>query len=295
MSIFTPPQEGYWLTNMVKQTSPVAEPMQRPTICVTLSGCSVDEILADAARATAVGADLCEVRLDMLWVVEKVPEPVETNDSDSKDRYTKPAYVPPEYIPQAFDSIDLSAALEAFKGGIDLPVVLTCRPERQGGFFPGTEEERISVLRTAIDSGVSWVDLEADIDSKIRTELLQIANGNTRVISSTHFSEEPDSASEIINDIEDMADSGDILKVCYNTSGRNSGLKLFEAAWLLRESEHNIAIMGMGIGGDWTRIHGPLLNQELVYSTMETGSHLSSQGRINESDLLIAWEMLHYE
>ena len=59
---------------MVKQTSPVAEPMQRPTICVTLSGCSVDEILADAARATAVGADLCEVRLDMLWVVEKVPE-----------------------------------------------------------------------------------------------------------------------------------------------------------------------------------------------------------------------------
>ena len=87
----------------------------------------------------------------------------------------------------------------------------------------------------------------------------------------------------------------DILKVCYNISGRKSGLKLFEAAWLLRESEQNIAIMGMGVGGDWTRIHGPLLNQELVYSTMETGSHLSSQGRINASDLLIAWEMLHYE
>ena len=269
--------------------------MQRPTICVTLSGCSVDEILADAARATAVGADLCEVRLDMLWVVEKVPEPEETNDSDSNGRQTKPAYIPPEYIPQAFDSIDLSAALEAFKGGIDLPVVLTCRPERQGGLFPGTEEERISVLRTAIDSGVSWVDLEADIDSKIRTELLQIAKGNTKVISSTHFSEEPDSASEIINDIEDMADSGDILKVCYNINGRNSALRLFEAAWLLRDSEQKIAIMGMGVGGDWTRIHAPLLKQELVYSTMETGSHLSSQGRINASDLLIAWEMLHYE
>ena len=53
--------------------------------------------------------------------------------------------------------------------------------------------------------------------------------------------------------------------------------------------------MGIGVGGDWTRIHGPLLNQEIVYSTMENGSHLSSQGRINASDLLIAWEMLHYE
>lgn len=280
---------------MVKQTPPVAEPMRRPTICVTLSGCTVDEILADAARATAVGADICEVRLDKLWVIEKVPEPEVVTDSNEGDRRRRPAYVPPEYIPQAFDSIDLSSALDAFKGGIDLPVVLTCRPERQGGYFPGSEEERISVLRAAIDSGVSWVDLEADIDSKIRSELVEIAKGKTMVISSTHFSEEPSSASEILDDLEEMADSGDIIKVCYNTTGRNSALKLFEAAWMLKESDKKTAIMGLGVGGDWTRIHAPLLNQYLVYSTMETGSHLSSEGRINTSDLLIAWEMLNYE
>ena len=280
---------------MVKQTPPVAEPMRRPTICVTLSGCTVDEILADAARATAVGADICEVRLDKLWVIEKVPEPEVVTDSNEGDRRRRPAYVPPEYIPQAFDSIDLSSALDAFKGGIDLPVVLTCRPESQGGYFPGSEEERISVLRAAIDSGVSWVDLEADIDSKIRSELVEIAKGKTMVISSTHFSEEPSSASEILDDIEEMADSGDIIKVCYNTTGRNSALRLFEAAWMLKESDKKTAIMGLGIGGDWTRIHAPLLNQYLVYSTMETGSHLSSEGRINTSDLLIAWEMLNYE
>ena len=92
-----------------------------------------------------------------------------------------------------------------------------------------------------------------------------------------------------------MAEFGDIIKVCYNTSGRTSALKLFEAAWMLKESERKTAIMGMGVGGDWTRIHAPLLNQDLVYSTMETGSHLSSQGRINASDLLIAWEMLNYD
>ena len=280
---------------MVKQTPPVAEPMRRPTICVTLSGCTVDEILADAARATAVGADICEVRLDKLWVIEKVPEPEVVTDSNEGDRRRRPAYVPPEYIPQAFDSIDLSSALDAFKGGIDLPVALTCRPERQGGYFPGSEEERISVLRAAIDSGVSWVDLEADIDSKIRSELVEIAKGKTMVISSTHFSEEPSSASEILDDIEEMADSGDIIKVCYNTTGRNSALRLFEAAWMLKESDKKTAIMGLGVGGDWTRIHAPLLNQYLVYSTMKTGSHLSSEGRINTSDLLIAWEMLNYE
>ena len=80
---------------MVKQTPPVAEPMRRPTICVTLSGCTVDEILADAARATAVGADICEVRLDKLWVIEKVPEPEVVTDSNEGDRRRRPAYVPP--------------------------------------------------------------------------------------------------------------------------------------------------------------------------------------------------------
>lgn len=269
--------------------------MRRPTICVTLSGCSVEEMLADAARATAVGADLCEVRLDKLWVVEKPPEPVKVEDPPSEGRRRRPVYNPPEFTPQSFDSVDLAAALDAFKGGIDLPVVLTCRPERQGGYFSGTEEQRIGVLRAAIESGVSWVDLEIDIKAATRKELMSMAEGKTQVIASSHSTNEPPNASEIISDIEGMEASGEIIKVCYNTSGRNSGLKLFEAAWNLKDSQLKTSIMGMGAGGDWTRIHGPLLHQDLVYSTMESGSHLSSQGRINASDLLIAWEMLQYD
>ena len=45
--------------------------MGLPLICVTLTGCTVDEMVKDAARATAVGADIVEVRLDKLWVVEQ--------------------------------------------------------------------------------------------------------------------------------------------------------------------------------------------------------------------------------
>jgi len=29
-------------------------------------------MLSDAARATAVGADICEIRLDKLWVIEEL-------------------------------------------------------------------------------------------------------------------------------------------------------------------------------------------------------------------------------
>lgn len=269
--------------------------MSRPTICVTLRGCSVDEMLSDAARATAVGADICEIRLDKLWVIKELPAPVEREEPKADGRRRRPVYIPPDYIPQEMDSVDLKEALAALQGGIDLPVVLTCRPIRQGGYFPGTEEERIDVLRTAIETGVSWVDLETDIDKQTRDELLTIAQGKTKVIASLHTDSEPASAVEVVEDIEELEGRGDIIKICYNTSGRNSGLKLFEAAWNMKDSGLKTAIMGLGIGGDWTRIHAPLLGQHLVYSTMETGAHLAGQGQINASDLLIAWDMLQYE
>ena len=46
--------------------------MSLPLVCVTLTGCTVDEMLKDAARATAVGADIVEVRLDKLWVYDSI-------------------------------------------------------------------------------------------------------------------------------------------------------------------------------------------------------------------------------
>ena len=59
-------------------------------------------------------------------------------------------------------------------------MILTCRPERQGGYYPGDEESRIEVLRTAIKSEVSWVDLEVDISIKERDSLMEIAKGKHR-------------------------------------------------------------------------------------------------------------------
>ncbi len=266
--------------------------MPRPLICVTLSGCTVDEMLKDAAMATAAGADMVEVRLDKLWVIEQMPEP-EPEAEDGERRH--PKYIEPEFIPQPLDSVDVQGALESLKQGIDLPVVLTCRPERQQGHYPGEEAQRIEVLSAAIKSGVSWIDLEADIESKVRESLMDDASGKTKVVASYHSSESPPSASEIIQDVEDTSDAGDIVKICYRSSGRHDGLRLFEAAWGLRASGASYAIMGTGWGGDWTRIHAPLLEQALVYTTMDKGLHLSRQGRINATDLQTAWQLLEYE
>jgi len=266
--------------------------MELPLVCVVLSGCSADEMLKDAAMATASGADLVEVRLDRLWVKEVFPEPPADASEDPKARRNQRQE--PEYVPQPLDSVDLAAVLDSFKQGLELPVIITCRSESQGGYFPGTEEERLDVLREGIKSGPSWVDLEFEIEGKARKKLADLASGKTKVICSHHSPERPPPSAEIVSDVEEMSKLGEMVKICHATGGTEGSLRLFEAAWELKESGINNSIMGMGSGGDWPRIHAPLLRQHMVYSTMQVGWHLAYKGKINKSDLSTAWKLLGY-
>ncbi len=276
------------MSGIVKQGSEVAGPMAAPQVCVSLFGHTVEEMLQDAALATAAGADLVEVRFDNLWVsrFEIKQEP-----SEDERRSQAPEY---GYEPQPFDSVDPVTALETLKTGIRLPVIFTCRSQTERGHFGGDEEARMSILRTAIDSGVSWVDLEVAIERSVRDELVDSCADRTKVIASQHLTSTPP-ADEIVDLVESQQSSGNLVKVCCATSTHGDALRLFEAAWRLRDSEHRYAIMGDGVGGDWPRIHSPILGQALIYSTMEQGWHLSRRGQMNLEDLQLAWELLEYD
>tara|TARA_B100001094_G_scaffold197064_1_gene191148 strand:+ start:540 stop:1349 length:810 start_codon:yes stop_codon:yes gene_type:complete len=268
--------------------------MDMPLVCVSLRGCTISEVLKDAASATATGADLVEVRLDMLWSKQEI---VTTGGQDQKSPSREDQKINKNtvFTPQEFEYLDLDSVLISLRQGIVLPVILTCRPEREGGYFPGTEKQRLEVMKKAIESGVSWVDLEINIDDKERTKLCELAKkGGTKIIASSHVLDESPISKEIIQDVKDSTDLGDIIKVCYKSAGRSDGINLFEAAWDLRNSDIKNSIMGLGQAGDWNRIHSPILGQAIVYSTMENGWHLAQKGMMNTTDLRIAWEMLEY-
>ena len=112
--------------------------MSRPLVCVTLRGYTVDDVLKDAAVATAAGADLI-VRLDFLWAREanayrRIKSTNGANaDSDTDSR--GPKYVPPEIISQPIDpSLIQMRPLNHSKIDIEINVI---RLERQGGYYPG--------------------------------------------------------------------------------------------------------------------------------------------------------------
>lgn len=72
------------------------------------------------------------------------------------------------------------------------PVVITCRRERDGGKWSGTEEQRLMLLRSAIAEGVDYVDLEDDIAAMIPRY-----GATKRIISLHDYRKTPDNLAEI--------------------------------------------------------------------------------------------------
>lgn len=63
-----------------------------------------------------------------------------------------------------------------------LPVIVTCRPPREGGRWQSSESDRLRVLRAAADLGAEYVDLEWDAAG----QLASLNRRHSRVILSRH-------------------------------------------------------------------------------------------------------------
>ncbi|MEK9700136.1 MAG: type I 3-dehydroquinate dehydratase, partial [Candidatus Poseidoniales archaeon] len=177
--------------------------MADPKVCVTLDGTDVEQMADEAARANLSGADMVELRFDRLYLI-----PMEGEDGEAK------SITPPEdeWSRKSVTDINVEETISQLKERIPLPVIFTVRSPAEGGFFPGTEDERISILHSAISSKVSWIDLELEIDGKTRDELLASAKKNgIQVIGSKHDISGTPSADEILDLVRTNAEMGDIV------------------------------------------------------------------------------------
>lgn len=261
--------------------------MKRPLVCVSIEGHTVKECIKSAGLATLAGADIIEIRFDYFYL-SKIPQENQGDiEKGSKQRF--------EIISKEVSDVNVTEVISELKESIEKPVVFTCRSKEEGGHFPGNETERIEILSKAIESNVSWIDLEINIDSDERKKLFDSANeSNTKVIASYHDVLETPDSDKIISLVEDNTDLGEMIKLCFKTNDHHDGIEIVNACWSLRNNPKGVSIMGLGPSGDWTRLHAPLLNQSMVYATLETDFHLGKKGLINVRDLTDAWDMLEY-
>lgn len=107
------------------------------------------------------------------------------------------------------------------------PVLITCRRPADGGKYPGTEEQRQLLLRTAITEGVEYVDLEGDIAGMVPRF------GRTKRVVSLHdFRKTPDNLEDIHRRLCGL--DPDIVKIAVMANHPHDNLRVLR---LVRQSK----------------------------------------------------------
>lgn len=137
------------------------------------------------------------------------------------------------------------------------PVVVTCRRNRDGGKYTGSEQQRRILLRAAIAEGADYVDLEADIADQIPRF------GSTKRIVSVHdFQRTPENLEEIHRRISGL--DPDIVKICTMANHPQDCLRMLE---LVRKSELPMVGLCMGEMGLPARVLAGRFGAPFTYAT----------------------------
>ncbi|HKB12163.1 MAG TPA: shikimate dehydrogenase [Vicinamibacterales bacterium] len=170
-----------------------------------------------------------------------------TAETTAELRARRDAVADADLIELRLDTVrdpDPAAAL----AGRRRPVILTCRPTWEGGFFAGSEEERKRILADALRLGAEYVDLEwrARFD-----DLLADSRGRRIVLSSHDFTGVPDDLRAM--DEAMRATGAEVVKIAATMNRLSDCIPLLELA-AGRNSSGGGILIGMGPYGALTRV-----------------------------------------
>jgi len=158
-----------------------------------------------------------------------------------------------------------------------VPLILTCRPERENGGFTGPESERAGILRTAWEAGCAYLDVEADS--------LDLVSGwgsgsPTRVIASQHwFDAMP---SDLLGPYRALRDRCAVVKLVGTARSAADVLPVLE---LLRDASTPVIGMAMGGPGTCTRILAPAFPRTLLTYGAASTAAVTAPGQLTVGEM----------
>ena len=137
------------------------------------------------------------------------------------------------------------------------PVIVTCRPVREGGQFAGAEADRLRILREAFALGAEYVDVEWDADS---VDLIRARRGRGVVISRHLFEKTSVDARRLLADLK--SSGAEIAKLAVTVDSVADLARLTGVA-----ANHEPAIViGMGDAGIATRVLAARFGSRWTYA-----------------------------
>jgi len=172
-----------------------------------------------------------------------------TAPSMAELRRRRDAIVDADLIELRLDSVsdpDVAGALE----GRRLPVIVTCRPEWEGGGFRGSEDERRRLLGDALRSDAEYVDIE----SRARFDDLVASHGRRVVLSYHDFAGVPDDLRGLVQAMR--ATGARVAKIAVTPARLSDSLALqdLSARFGGQDGQGGLILIGMGPFGAATRV-----------------------------------------
>lgn len=214
----------------------------------------LEKPLETSKKAAEMGADILEIRLDLLGIkdLEIAAETIGTIKSETR-----------------------------------LPVIVTNRLNTEGGKWEGEEAERIGLLTglLSLKNGPETVDIELSAGKEERDEVVKAAkiHGKSVIVSSHDFLKTP-SFEEMKTTLKEAFLAGaDIAKLAVMPHSMRNVLDLLKLTLDAREAGEAVCTIAMGKTGKHTRVIAPFYGSVLTYASIEsTMSAAPGQLPINE-------------
>lgn len=158
----------------------------------------------------------------------------------------------------------LSVDVKGIINDIEHPVIATNRMKAEGGFFKGTEEERVKILIESAEYA-EFIDIELQTEDKYLSKVIKASKST--IISYHDFKGTPP-CSELLNVVRRELEIGDIAKFAVMPTSINDTLVVLE---VLSQVENTVGI-SMGDIGKYTRVVAPLFGSPITFASLDKES-----------------------
>ncbi|MHC4123941.1 MAG: shikimate dehydrogenase [Planctomycetota bacterium] len=154
-----------------------------------------------------------------------------------------------------------------------VPIIVTCRDKKEGGFFDYPDSLRTDILVSAIKANADFVDCEfqnfkiTKIQEKIRRALSQ-CHRSKLILSVHNFETKFDNAEKLYRDIKSLYPAA-IAKIVYTASDIND---CFDALDLLHKTSGEKIVICLGQAGLITRILAKKLGSLVTFVSIDEKS-----------------------
>ena len=178
----------------------------------------------------------------------------------------------------------------------DQPLLLTYRSLKEGGHIQLTDQEYLSLVQTACQSGcVDIVDIELESGNMLVYQLVEIAHQNhVKVLMSYHDFEKTPTVMEMKERLEKMEIMGaDICKIAVMPFSYKDVIQLLNTTMEMSQKlTKPLVTMSMGKIGKITRIVGELVGSSITFASV---GQSSAPGQLTLEEMQTLLEVIHHD